>query len=322
METGSEVSSLIWQSVSLYLVFFGTVLPFYILLGVVGLRGFMRVTRFETGSSLLYRLNPLTKLVLGIGVSVASSLTIWWFGLLLGLIVLLSYLSMEDGRRKFISGSLIGTSTLLGVVWGLAPFTPSSIWSQVVPGKPVVLWVWPQWAYIMGYTPDLTLQSLEYGVQVASRVFAVIISSLILVMTTTPSDLFRALNRVKVPIEITFILVAAMKFFPKVVELIDTSVKVQSLRRGKSRVPSLLFIAYAGIMSLTPVIFYMLRQARDMSISVDTRAFRAKRGRSSLKEFTFSREDRIVMGLTLSLVILSVVLSLTGLGRPIPFVGS
>ena len=46
-------------------VLVGYTTPLGIIFGLIGLTGFVEITRFERGTSFYYRLNPVTKIVLG-----------------------------------------------------------------------------------------------------------------------------------------------------------------------------------------------------------------------------------------------------------------
>ncbi|EQD27918.1 cobalt transport protein, partial [mine drainage metagenome] len=110
------------------------------------------------------------------------------------------------------------------------------------------------------------------------RFTAVSLISLVLVMTSTPSQVLRALNKIGLPISITFSLVVAMRTIPRIFEYIDTSVKIQFMRGLGSNAPRVLRVFYmlkGAIYAIVPVIVLLVRGAKDTAISADTRAFRA-----------------------------------------------
>lgn len=57
------VPSVADQVISWLVFFFGLIGPIVIILGLIGIRGFMEITRFEKGESVLYKISPLTKLI-------------------------------------------------------------------------------------------------------------------------------------------------------------------------------------------------------------------------------------------------------------------
>ena len=99
--------------ISWLLLFYGVALPVVIIVGAIGLRGFIELTRFEKGSTFLYKLNPITKLVFGVAVMAVASTTIWWIGALLTLAILPLYLTLNNGPKKFLYVVLLVFSTII-----------------------------------------------------------------------------------------------------------------------------------------------------------------------------------------------------------------
>nr|WP_281360027.1 energy-coupling factor transporter transmembrane protein EcfT [Metallosphaera tengchongensis] len=291
---------------------------------MIGITGFVEITRYERGTSLYYRLNPLTKVLFGLTITVVASTTAWWISAFMVTGLLLSYLSLHDGLRKFKYASYTMFSTLVGVTWSTAPFTPYSTLELAGFHQSTVLWTWPPYFQFFGYEPYLTLQQVIYGVQVSFRVASVIIASFITILTTTPSDLFRMLSKLKVPLAISFALTVAFTSVPKIFDLLDTSVKMQFLRGfgyGKPGFVRPFYMLAALFLAITPTVIYLARAAKNLAISVDTRAFMAKEGRTSLVELGFSSHDYMMFGLMIGLVLLAVLANLFGFGRTIPYTG-
>ncbi|AEB95265.1 MAG: energy-coupling factor transporter transmembrane protein EcfT [Zestosphaera sp.] len=319
--------SVFHEVVSWLILLYGVALPVAVILGVVRLTGLKEITRFETGSGFLYRLNPITKVAFGVVVMIVASVTIWWIGATLTLAVSLLYLTMKDGLKKF--GYLLALifTSLVGSTWSVAPYVPDTILSMVFPNPSSyqVLWVWPSYFLAMGYQPELTLQALIYGVQIGFRVTAVLSSALLLILTTTTSDIFRMFTKLRVPLAITFSLLVGVKTVPKIFELLDSSVKMQFLRglgEGKPRVLYPFLFFYAGLQGIVPTMVYLLRGAKTMAISADTRGFRAFNRRTEMKELGFGREDYVTFAVIVGLLALAIIANYLGFGRSIPYVGS
>ncbi|WP_287689009.1 energy-coupling factor transporter transmembrane component T family protein [Metallosphaera javensis (ex Sakai et al. 2022)] len=311
--------------ISWFLFFYGVGLPVLLIVTVVRLKGFMEITRFESGKGFLYRVNPVTKVALSLAVMVTASTTIWWLGGLLTLAISLVYLTLRDGVRKFVYLMVVLFSSLVSSTWSVAPYVPPSILEPLFPNQQfVTLWTWPSYFEVMGYEPNLTLQGVIYGLQIGFRVTAVLASALLLILTTTTSDIFRMFTKLKVPLSVTFSLLVGVRTVPKIFELLDSSVKMQFLRglgQGKPRVLYPLLMLYAVFLAIVPTMVYLLRGAKTMAISADTRGFRARPRRTELVELSFGREDYVMWGVIAGLLILAVVANLTGFGRFIPYVG-
>ena len=312
--------------ISWFLFFYGVALPIVIIIGVIGLKGFIEITRFEKGETFLYKLNPVTKLVFGVIVMVVASTTIWWIGAILTLVILPLYLTLNNGLKKFLYVVLLVFSTIVGTAWAAAPYTPPSVLQLVFPDTSTyqTVWVWPSYFSFMGYEPTLTLQALIYGLQISFRVTATLVSALLLILTTTTSDIFRMFTKMKIPLPLTFSIMVGVRTVPKIFEILDTSVKMQLLRGlsyNKPRVFRVGYYFYAGLMAIVPAIVYLFRGAKTLAISADTRGFRAYPSRTSLVDLRFSRLDYIMFGIVIALIILDVLANIYGFGRTIPYEG-
>ena len=316
---------LIINVVSWMLFFFGAAFPVLILLKAIGLTGFMKVTRYESYHTFYYRMNPAVKIILGIMVMVVASVTIWWIGAIMTVAILSSYLTLKDGKRKFITGMFLTIMTVIGTTWAFAPYTPYVILQEAFHSNHLTaLWVWPSYFTVMGYQPSLTTQGIIYGFQISMRFTAVSLMSLVLVMTSTPSQVLRSLNKVGIPTSLTFSMVVAMRTVPRIFEYIDTSVKIQFMKGLGSNAPSILrpFYMLTGAFSgIVPVIVFLVRGAKDTAISADTRAFRAYSKRTYMHPMTIGKVDKMALSAVILIILMTVVVVMMGFGRGISYNG-
>lgn len=315
---------LLTDIVSWLLFLFGVAAPLYVLLGAIGISGFKEITSYEPYNSLFYRMNPLVKIILSLTVMIIAAVTIWWIGAIITVAVLIAYSTLRNGRRKLYVGSLFMLSTIVGTSWGYAPFAPPAILSIAFPNyTPTVLWTWPSYFGIMGYQPTLTLQALEYGLQIAFRTAAIMSSALLLVMTNTPTQILRTLHKVNVPDSVIFTMMVGMKSIPAIFGYLDESMKIQMMRglgSNRSRYFRPVYMLIAGLSAIVPTIIHLLRGAKDIAISADTRGFRATKKRSYVEDIPVTRLDYYALaalGFALALAIISIFM---GFGRTIPYV--
>jgi energy-coupling factor transport system permease protein len=319
---------------SVFLFLFGLAFPIIILLGLIGLTGLREVTRYEKNDSFYYKLSPITKIALVITITGVAAVTIWWVGLLLSLSTLATYLSLKEGRHKFALGAFICFSSTMGLLWTEAPIVPYTFLEYAIYGvclnsvsnisNLTPVWTWPQPTYhfftLIGYQPVLTAEALYYGTQIAVRVLAPTVASLILIMTSTPSDVLRALRKVKMPVQIIFALVVAMRTVPRIFDALNIAVRVQFMRGygvNASKPMKLFYMGGAALTGIVPAMTFLFRGARNTAISADTRAFRAYKDRTYLKPVTFSRADSIMWVIIAMLIVFAVVANLEGFGRSI-----
>ncbi len=312
------------DAISWIIFLFGVALPFYLLLGAIGIRGFKEITGYEPYHTFLYRMNPLVKIILSLTVMIAATVTIWWIGAILTLSVLLLYLTLKNGGRKLFLGGLFALSTIIGTAWGYAPFTTAATLSVAFPEyHQTILWTWPSYFTIMGYEPHLTLQALEYGLQISFRTAAIMSSALLLVMTNTPSQILRGLHKFSVPDSIIFTLMVGMKSIPAIFGYLDESIKIQMMRglgSNHSRLLKPVFMLEAGIYAIVPTIIHLLRGAKDIAVSADTRGFRATKRRSYVEDMPMTRLDYYAIGMMAFIVAMAAVSIVLGFGRTIPYV--
>lgn len=160
---------LVVNLVSWLLFFFGAAFPILIVLKAIGLTGFMKVTRFESYHTFYYRMNPSVKIMLGIVVTVVAAMTIWWIGAIMTVIVLLSYFTLKDGKRKFITGFFLTMITIIGTTWAFAPYTPYTILQGAFHTSKITgIWsiFWKKRRFLHGAINLLRLCS-DFGVPVA-----------------------------------------------------------------------------------------------------------------------------------------------------------
>ncbi|MEM3448837.1 MAG: energy-coupling factor transporter transmembrane component T [Candidatus Micrarchaeaceae archaeon] len=312
------------QVISWLLLLFGITMPFYLILVAIGIRGFKEITSYESYSTFYYRLNPIVKIALSITVMIVAAITVWWIGAIFTLCILGSYLSLKNGKRKFLYGLLFTISILVGTTWAYAPYTTNITLSYAFPGyHPIVLWTWPSYFGIMGYEHFLTLQGLEYGLQVAFRTAAITVSALLLVMTNTPTQILRAFHKAHIPDAIIFTLMVGLKTVPEIFIYLDESIKIQFMRGLGSRYPRFLkpfFMLLGGLYAIVPTIIHLMRGAREIAISADTRGFRATKRRSYVESIIFTRLDYYTLSLIVIILILGIIANFYGFGRPIPYV--
>jgi energy-coupling factor transport system permease protein len=281
-----------------YVVFLvGAAVPIYVVFGVVRLFGLREITRYERGKSFIYRLNPGTKLLALVLVAVSTNYAGLYEGLLVTTVILVSYLTLVHGPRKFWYGLLL----TLSLAWADA-------WGSVSNGLPYLFTSQPPTfgRFDQGPFGAFLVNNLEFEYAVSG----VFLMALLMVMTSTPPDLMRSLRKVGMPNPITFSLMVGMKAVPQLLETINSTMKVQLMRgfgsRGRGTLAPL-YVFAATIFALIPSLVFVLRGARNTAISTGTRAFGAFKKRTYLRAPPFGVMDAAVI--VLAVVVLVVALA-------------
>lgn len=273
------------QAVSLpldYLVFLvGATVPIFIAFGLVGLTGFRELTRYQAHNSFFYRLNPATKILALFLVAFSLSSASLWLGFAATLAILASYVTLEHGARKLALGLLFTIAVVWATVWGAIGDRLAFVLNGSLVGPPGVL---------DHYVPRIVASDFAIS--------GVFLLALILVMTSTPASVVRALRKIRFPNPITFSLVVGMKSVPTLLEAINSTVKVQFMRGFGSRASRVLWPFYtiaAVLLALIPSLIFVLRGARNTAISTGTRAFAAYKTRTYLTKPPFGAGDVLLI---------------------------
>jgi len=279
-----------------YLIFFlGAVVPIYIVFGVIGLSGLRRLTRYELHDSFYYRLNPGTKVAALFMVALTTSFAGIYLGLLATGVILASYGTLYHGREKLALGTLFTIAVVWGTVWGSVSDRLSFILGEESAGHVV--------------DTSFFFSDLTRTVASDVAVSGVFLLALILVMTSTPSDVMRVLRKIGLPNPITFSVVVGMRTVPLLLDAINAVTKVQLMRgfgsRG-SRSLGPIYVFAASIFALIPALIYLLRGARNMAISTGTRAFGAFRNRTYVKTPPFGPSDVVVLTIAAAFLVVSI----------------
>jgi energy-coupling factor transport system permease protein len=120
-------------------------------------------------------------------------------------------------------------------------------------------------------------------------------SSAMIIMTSSSRDYILALVQLKIPYEIAFMVMVALRFLPVFMEEIkDTLVAIQLRGVDLQKIPwrdKLKFYAYF----LTPLLSSVIIKAHQLAITMEARAFRVYRRRTYLRVLKYSMSDYLVM---------------------------
>jgi energy-coupling factor transport system permease protein len=287
------LASAVILGIAQWTVFFvGAAVPVYIVFGLIGIEGLRKLTRYESFGSVYYGLNPGTKLAALFMIAVSSSFAGVYLGLLATGVILASYATLIHGAEKLKLGTLFTVAVVWGTVWGSVSDRVFSLLDAESRGLVV--------------NTGFFYRELSRVVASDLAASAVFLLALILVMTSTPSSVMRALRKVGIPNPITFSVVVGMRTVPLLLEAINAIVKVQLMRgfgTRWSRALGPLYVIAAAVFALIPALIYLLRGARNTAISTGTRAFGAYKNRTYMKNPPFGAADVAVLALAAAFLV-------------------
>lgn len=180
-------------------------------------------------------------------------------------------------------------------------------------GSPV-LYVWPPFIVrVFHYYPVVSLRDVVIGLLsgLNDQVIYITMLGFIFISTTTTSEVMRSFSRLRVPLELTLIVAVFLKAIPQALRQMDDSFKLQLVRGlgyRKNVVLRPFYYIYAMLLVFLPAIVYLLRNSKSLAISLDTRAFRAMRGRTSVVREGLTWLDALLLAVCVLALVLAYVL--------------
>ncbi|MDY6827285.1 MAG: energy-coupling factor transporter transmembrane component T [Bacillota bacterium] len=227
---------------------------------------------------LMQRLDPRTKLLLVVLISTMAILftdILWLAALFCSTLLFLflggmgpSFLAAKMKRFLFLFLALLVIQSI---------FSPA--------GEPLLA---------VGSLNIITTGGIVKGLSVILRML-VIISSAMILLTSDSMDLVLGFVHLRIPYEIAFMVLLAMRFLPVLEEEIrDALVAVQLRGVNIKEIPLGQKIKIYTYIFM-PVVVSSLLKAKQTAIAMEARAFRAYERRTYLKELTLQKADYALM---------------------------
>lgn len=150
----------------------------------------------------------------------------------------------------------------------------------------------------------ITREGCQAALRIAIRLTMLVAASSLLTLTTTPTRLTDALEKVMGPLarlgmpvhEIAMMTSIALRFIPILIEELDKIMKAQTARGvdfetggiGK-RMKNLMPI-------LIPLFVSAIRRANDLALAMESRCYRGGEGRTKMKPLQYERQDYVAYG--------------------------
>ena len=248
------------------------------------------IGQYRPGKTAVHRLDPRTKIIIVLGVMMATIMSTslpFYIALITALVTVLA--SCRLGWR-LISGNL------KPVLWFVA-FT--AIFHLLFSGRGE-----PEIAFSIG-TFTVSQKAVSMALIYSTRIFIFVLSTFVVSLTTSPLSLSEAivsllkpLQWIKIPVyDLGLILFIALRFIPVLADEIETIRKAQYIR-GIDFKGSLKNRIKRSLALILPVFFSALRRADDLSVAIETRGYRSGQPRSSYHPLKFTGLDVLALILT------------------------
>jgi energy-coupling factor transport system permease protein len=305
------LNSLLGRTIISYLLIFTvpTLAP-VAFIKLVGFQGLRNLFTYEPKASLVHRLDPRLKVVYPVVIGALSVFLNWDYVYGLAFITLIPWLILRPSAQR---GRVVATLALIpviGIIWQQGLF-------YTVGNQGHMLYVFPPTLSWLG-TPGLSSSGLLYGLQQGGRTLSAVLASLILLFTTTPSEVVWAFYKFRLPAQAGLAFTAALRFLPQLVERFTVLIQVVQVRGYDLAIPRWWQVyrwpGYLGrVIGLLPIVtvpllINALRNTATMAMVVDARAFNAYPKRGTLRVHRVSFAD--VVGWMLLLLLMAAVIIL------------
>src|SRR5215469_12083249 len=285
---------------------------------LVGVQGLRHLFSYAPRQSIIHRLDPRLKVLYPFVIGVLSVLLNWNFVYLLLIFTLIPWMLLRTSQVRLRVTLTMIVTPAIGLIWSQGLFyTEGGASTHMIFAFPATL-VW------LG-TPGLSSTGLLYGAQQAGRVMVSAAASLILLLTTKPSEIIWAFYKFRMPAAVGLAFTAALRFLPQMIERMTVLLQVMQVRGYDLTIPRWWEVReWPGYISrvfmcipivTVPLLISSLRTTSVMAMVADARAFGSQTKRTMLKEHQTTQADIIASGLLLALIVTVAVLLLLHVGN-------
>ena len=161
----------------------------------------------------------------------------------------------------------------------------------------------------------VTEEGLILAGKMGIRLIFLILGASLMTLTTTPTKLtdaleklMRPLKKIRVPVhEIAMMMSIALRFIPILLEETDKIMKAQMARGADFESGNLIKKVKAMVPLLVPLFVSAFRRANDLALAMEARCYHGGEGRTQMKPLRYQRRDGIayfILGLYLAAAIL------------------
>ncbi|MFZ5818356.1 MAG: energy-coupling factor transporter transmembrane component T family protein [Chloroflexota bacterium] len=248
-----------------------------------------RLSFYVKRDSPIHRLNPLTKLTLVLGLVLISFASPWYwtpqFLVLFGIVPLLFFGRVQ---REYFGAMLRLILPASGILFLMQVF--------FLPGEQEIFRLW---------VVAVTQESLTNAITNATRIFLMVSSFTLFLLTTHPSELMSDLTRRGLPGQFAYVIISTLQIIPQMQAKAQTIIAAQR-SRGLDTQSS--FGRRVGALTplVGPLVFGSLVEVEERAIAIEARGFTSTRAKTSLYEIPDSRLDKALRWGLATLVVVSI----------------
>lgn len=318
-------NSLAARTIIGYMIIYGVpaLLP-ALFVRVIGFKGLRHLFSYEPKPSIIHRLDPRLKVVYPVLMGLLSVFLNWDYVYLLVGFALIPWILLRPSAQRLRVVITMVAIPVIGLIWsqglfhtiGNGTITNPTVDHQLYTFPPTLSWVG---------TPGLSVSGLLFGVQQSGRTMAGALAALLLLFTTTPSEVVWAFYKFRLPAQAGLAFSAALRFLPQMMERVTVLLQVVQVRGYDLSIPrwwevrqwpGYLWRVGTCIPVVTiPLLIGALRTTSVMAMVVDARGFGSHSRRSTLREHQGTLADYVALGLLLGLTLAVILLVALHIGN-------
>jgi energy-coupling factor transport system permease protein len=252
-------------------------------------------------NTFFHRLDPRTKIFFVICVFIWSSVFNhpYYTGAVLLAVLSLVFLSKTVRQLKLFWFGLLSLALMSMILWPLFRRGGATVIGTFLGAS-------------------FTLESIMYGVAVAFRLVAMVLSGLLLLTTTRIEELELAMTRLGLPYPIAFGFSAVFRFIPTMVGDGLTILAAQQARGVNVAGGSILSRLKNSAAIIAPLFITTMRRFGELPMAIESRGFVPMAKRSYYLSIKMRGVDYVVVAVLAFLAALSIYLRLNGVGVVFP----
>lgn len=245
---------------------------------------------FVPRKSFLHSLNPLTKLTLVFTMIALSFFSLPWMApALIVPVFLMGFIGRVQKQYLSVIAKLILPTVLF-------MFVMQSVFLPI--GDTVLL--------SFG-TLDVTVEAMRTAFLTVSRIFVMISSFTLLLLTTHPSQLMSDLTQRGLPPQFAYVIISTLQILPQMQAKAQTIIAAQ---RSRGLDTQSTFLKRVGSLPplVGPLVFGSLVEVEERAIAIEARGFTSTRKKTTLHEIPDTGTDKAIRWMLVALVIASIAL--------------
>lgn len=241
------------------------------------------VGQYFPGHSLLHRLDPRTKIMAVLLLSIAIFLPRGWMGYALTAAFTISAVVLSQVPPRFILRGLRPILVFLGIAVVFNAF--------LTPGEAL---------YHIGKM-TITREGLILSAVASVRLVLLVVTASLMTLTTSPIQLTDGLERLLRPFtplgvpahELALMMTIALRFIPTLAEEADRIMRAQMARGADFQSGNLVNRVKGLIPVMVPLFVAAFRRADELATAMEARGYRGGKGRTRMKELFFTGIDYV-----------------------------